>query len=219
MPTDSLLARNWKKSKVLMCHNTKERFGLVCFLRERYSERFFEPIDCLLEAPGNDKGFGFAIMSLCCLLIETLQCYRLGWPSSSRTDISEWAKLPQNQDVPESYYRLDATDTFSSAIVFERFFQEPMNAHYFQAIDGTEFYEAIRCGLLHQAQTKSAWRIVTWGKLWDKSAEQKTINRDEFARQLKDCFEAFLQDLETASWDDMIWKNTRKKIWWLAQTS
>jgi hypothetical protein len=56
---DPLLALNWKKSKVLRCHDNGERLGLACFLRERYTERFFDPIECLAHVPGNERGYGF----------------------------------------------------------------------------------------------------------------------------------------------------------------
>jgi hypothetical protein len=217
------LARNWEKDKVLQCHDSRERQALVCFLRERYSERFFEPIDCLAHAAGSRKGFGFAIMSLCCLMIETIQCYRLGWPSSFPKDLSDWASLPENLAVPEPFYRLVGPFdriNYSSEIVFKSFFDEPKHQTYFSELKGKgdAFYRLIRCGLLHQAQTKGGWRIIMHGQLWDDTAG-KTINRTEFSRRLDGCFEAFLQELETANWDEEVWKNARKKIWWLAKTS
>lgn len=74
------LARNWSKSRVLDCLEKAQKAELVRFMNERYSERFFDPIRCLRSASGNSQGYGFAIMALCCLLIETLECYRQGLP-------------------------------------------------------------------------------------------------------------------------------------------
>jgi hypothetical protein len=84
-------------------------------------------------------------------------------------------------------------------------------------LDGKQFYKKIRCGLLHQAQTKGTWRLLREGKFWDDSA--KSINRDEFAQRLEECFGDYLKRLREGNWDEGIWKNARRKIWWLAQLS
>jgi len=220
---DPLLARNWRKSKVLRCHDGKEKMGLVCFLRERYAERFFEPITHLTGAPSSEHGYGFAIMSLCCLLIETIECYRLGWPSSHPAELRALEALPQNLAAPEPYYKLQRPfeHQFSSELAFEKFFDQAEHCRHFGDMKGKgrEFYRAIRCGLLHQAQTKDGWRILTHGKCWDDAPDQRTINRNKFSRLLKQCFDELLEQLEARDWDEEPWKSTRKKIWWLAQTS
>lgn len=220
--SDPKLARNWPKSRVLQTHDAKQTHELVRFLRARYTERFFEPIRCLKRAPGNVQGYGFAVMSLCCLLIETLQCYRLGWPSSHPSDLSAWAKLPLNKSLPDPDYELRGpfdNQTIASSIAFESFFSDPKHRPFFPNVSGSAFYQQIRCGLLHQAQTKGGWRIVRSGSYWDDTAGQKAINRDEFSQRLEDCFAGFLKELEGGGWDQDPWKNTRKKLWWLAQTS
>lgn len=219
---EPLLARNWRKAKVLQCHDARERLALVCFLRERYAERFFEPIAYLTWAPSSARGYGFAIMSLCCLLIETIECYRLGWPSSSVKELNALAGDPLNSAVPESHYKLIGpfeNDKFSSEVVFKKFFEEPKHKRHFPDVDGVVFYKAIRCGLLHQSQTKDSWRIRTSGRQWDDAPSEKSINRNKFSRALKECFDAFLEELEMVLWNEEPWKSTRKKIWWLAQTS
>ncbi len=219
---DPRLAQNWTKSRVLDCHDGKQDKELIRFLRERYIERFFDPIRCLRKAPGNEQGYGFAVMSLCCLLVETIQCYRLGWPSSSPKEFRELEKLPANSTPPDPEYKLKGpfhSNAVSSAVAFEKFFAEPRHQPFFPGVSGTVFYENIRCGLLHQAQTKSGWRIVRTGRFWDDSPGRYAVNRDEFSQRLEDCFEALLKELDGCGWDDSPWKGVRKKIWWLAQTS
>ncbi|MFZ0639759.1 MAG: hypothetical protein WA020_05920 [Candidatus Acidiferrales bacterium] len=218
--SDPLLARNWRKSKVLTCHDKQERLGLVCFLRERYDERFFEPIRILGESSTTERGYGFAIMSLCCLLIETLQCYRLGWPSSHWKDLKSLPVVT----LPEPYYEIGKpvdSSNYSSEIVFKEFFVEPEHTAHFPEMKGKGevFYKDIRCGLLHQAQTKHSWRITMSGKSWEDAPNMKTINRNKFWRSLKNCFDALLEELENGQWNDEPWRSVRKKIWWLVQTS
>lgn len=220
--SDTLLARNWKKSRVLRCHDLREGLELCRFLRERYAERFLDPIECLARSPGNQRGFGFAIMSLCCLMIETLECYRIGWPSSYHGDLRNWGKSSLNTAVPDSDYALQSPydfNTYSSKQVFEKFFSDPKHQAFFPGVEADEFYKSIRCGLLHQAQTMKGWLIVRSGAFWHNTAERRSINRDEFSNRLRQCFDAFVSELEAANWTDPIGRNTRKKIWWLTQTS
>jgi hypothetical protein len=117
------LAWNWSKARVLKSLDKGQKQELIRFLRERYQERFLTPIRCLRNAPENEHGFGFAMMSLCCLLVETLGCYRSGLPSSH------------------------------------------------------------------------------WGE------------------RMEECFHSYLQELAVANWTSDLWRNARRKIWWLAQVS
>src|SRR6266852_4243364 len=84
---DSELARGWRASRVQSCLDQGKNRQLVDFLRQRFDDRFFEPIKVLRRAPGNTQGYGFAIMSLCSLLVESIQCFRLGLPSTYEGDL------------------------------------------------------------------------------------------------------------------------------------
>jgi len=212
------LARNWSKGRVLECLTRDQRYELIRFLRERYSERFFRPIRCLREAPGNEQGYGFAITALCCLLVETIQCYREGVPTSSDGELGYLEKLPLNSNAPADY-KLVRPWPFAggSTGAFKSFFSNSQHREYFPDVDGKEFYEKIRCGLLHQAQTKGTWRLVRTGKFWD--ASEKSINRDEFAVRLEECFDGYLEELNQRNWNEHIWKLARRRIWWVAQLS
>jgi hypothetical protein len=76
------LAIDWPSSRVQKCLESSDRTGLITFLKTRYEERFFKPIHKLNTASGNYRGFGFPVMALCSLLIESLQCYRYGLPTT-----------------------------------------------------------------------------------------------------------------------------------------
>src|SRR3970040_365170 len=85
---DPLLATNWPASRVEHCLQQKQEKDLIAFLRARYTERFFEPIECLKHAPGNHQGYGMAMMSLCSLLVESIQCCRYGLPSTNAGELN-----------------------------------------------------------------------------------------------------------------------------------
>jgi hypothetical protein len=155
-------------------------------------------------------------MALCCLLVETLQCYRKGLPSSHRGELSFLEKSPDNTTAPTDY-KLAGPFKEGSESVFVEFFKNTEHQKYLPGIDGEVFYREIRCGLLHQAQTKGEWRLLRTGKFWD--AALMSINRDDFSQRLRECFDGYLKQLQENDWDHEIWKPARKKIWWLAETS
>lgn len=211
--SDPLLAHNWPKSMVSECLDAGRTVELACFLRERYRERFFEPIRLLRSAPSNEQGFGFAIMAVCCLMVETIQCYREGLPSSHQTELQ---KLKGYSDVPVDYQVVESDLTIHGKEIFRRFFSD--NQSYFHCVDGITFYHSIRNGLLHQAQTKDGWTIdIGMPKLWD--AEEHYVDRNLFSCQLESCFGNYLSDLSTKSFDQREWRRAAKKIWWLCRLS
>lgn len=88
---------------------------------DRFVGRYFNVID-LLEKHLLD--YGFAIMSLNCLLIEALMQFRKGYP-----------------ETPDGKNRKEYKDFLKYHLGFKSF-------------DARRFYEEIRCGLLHSAETK-----------------------------------------------------------------
>lgn len=218
------LATNWPRGKVLRYLRTGsgQKIQMVYFLSERYEERFFGPIRCLVSA--DTQGFGFAVMSLCCLLVETIECYRLGWPASSSAELNKLAKLNAVFPfIPPEYLLVGPfpRKKFSPDIAFKSFFDDPRHRHHFPDLagKGSEFYDAVRCGLLHQAQTKAGWRLRISGKCYQDFSWGKGVNRNEFAQALYNCFSDLLKELEDTDWTEPLWQSVWKKLWWLAVSS
>lgn len=210
--TNPWLARGWRASKVedsLNNHNTKE---LIQFLRCRFNERFFRPIHILRRASGNEQGYGFAIMALCSLLVETIQCYRLGLPSTYSGDLSNLSRYnpPAEYDVPLNERKINGCKVFKAFFVAD--------VKRFPNINGGQFYQGIRNGLLHQAQTRDGWQINT-RRSELCNPKNKIIDRDRFAKALEDAFEGYLEVLEQHKWVDDIWQKAARKIWWLIRLS
>ena len=102
----------------------------IKFFEKRINERYVQPIDVLItaekELKATDKKFGFTIMSIDCLLIETLQSFREGVTDSSG----------------------------QSKELFVRFLRQSSSfSPHFNKKQAEEFYKKVRCNLLHQAQT------------------------------------------------------------------
>lgn len=215
--SDVKLARNWSASRVLQCLDLAQKHELAWFLQERYRERFFDAMDHLKTAPDASHGYGFAIVALCCLMIETIQCYRDGLPSSHEKELKALETSPHNSAAPD-VYKLKSPFTCGSQRAFEEFFRSDLACRCLPGVDGKSFYQNIRCGLLHQAQTKSGWRIRQVGRYWDP-APPGSINRDELSLRLRTVFDEYILELGGADWDSEAWVNARTKIWWLAKLS
>lgn len=125
---------------------------------------------------------GFAQMAVCCLMTETLESFYKGWKG---------------------------TGGVKGADVFEGFFTRIRYFHNFQN-KGGEFYIHIRCGILHQAETTGGWLIRRSGELVDH--KNKVINADKFMKLLKQSLDDYRQELESARWNDVVWRKCRRKL-------
>ena len=73
-----------------------------------------------------------------------------------------------------------------------------------------DFYKSIRCGILHQAETTNAWRILRRNSLLDKS--NRTINATKFVKALEKSLDNYVQTLRTEDFTSTIWKRALLKI-------
>jgi hypothetical protein len=189
---------------------------LSAFLRKRYEARFFAPIECLQTASNTNDGYGFSMMALCCLLVETIQCYREGMPTTGRSEWCALVRIQKSEEVPKNY-QLQQNIPKKGQQVFEQFFRDYQN--FFPNVNGSDFYPNIRNGLLHQAQTKNGWTIDTCGSLVCDPPPNKHINRNLFARALRNTFDKYIVDLSAKLWTDPEWKSAATKVWWLIRIS
>ena len=67
------LSRKTTVARYRLMETARDRMGIAQFLRERFTERFFRPLESM-TAP-----HGFLIMAISCLLIESIQAFRNGW--------------------------------------------------------------------------------------------------------------------------------------------
>jgi len=178
----------------------------------RIRERFFACIEALMDAdskldvevpPGasldcstlpNDDGKrvvvpGFAIMSLCCLLAETLQSFR------------ESPGKPADTAGPYTYPDGSCVKPVSSPSTndqFKKFLRRPAFGGAFNdAKIAKKFVDGVRNGILHDAETRGwrIWRDEPLDQIVEPQAEGYALNRNEFYRALKGEFDSYLQDL------------------------
>lgn len=162
--------------------NQKDKDGISDFIYQRLSCRYLNPFLFDNEIFKNNYRNGFSIMANCCLLIETLQSFRNGWG-----DTHKKSKL-----------------TFQQFLTTDKFFTE-LNTYQ------DDFYTNIRCGILHQGETKGGWKISrNFKKLFDSTT--LTVDSLTFLNRLDKSLKNYCDDLKTEDWNSTTWKKCRTKL-------
>ena len=100
---------------------------MVCIFKDRISGRFLEPIKLIEQDAAIGPFAGFSILALDCLLIETLNQFYQGLDETPK-------------DHKKQFWLF-----FKGSEYFKK---------HFTRKSAEVFYSHVRCGLLHQAQTK-----------------------------------------------------------------
>ncbi|WP_319567269.1 hypothetical protein [Cohaesibacter marisflavi] len=148
------------------------------FFKERVRKRYLNPIGNLQN--GDGEGEGFAIVTIQCALIEFLAALRKG-------AIYEFHE-PDNA-------KHEYNDSRKLFVDFLR--NTPPFSESFSRKQAEEFYSSIRCGLLHEAQSKGGWRIRNVGLL-PVDHDTKTLNRDSFHRIIETYIDKYVEEIKTS---------------------
>jgi hypothetical protein len=128
---------------------------------------------------------GFAMMACACLLIETLESFHNGWKSTQGAGPGETA--------------------------FKQFFgREPRFTGFHK--DAKVFHVNVRCGLLHQGETKGGWRINRKQGAPVFDPKTKTIQATKFLNRLNASLRDYGEALKKADWKSDLWRNFRRKM-------
>lgn len=194
------------------------------FFEERMETRYLRPIEIILamEIKGEGEGFhevifemkfknkskyegvkfngeGFAVVSLLCSLIETIECFIRG--AISHTNGKTIWKDINGKEIFK----------YGSAI-FNSFFsnREPFKN---LNIDGSDFYKSVRCGLLHETQTKNDWEIRSDISSEEKSFVGKTIYRENLHFDIRNLIGKYkLAILEGKDFDEIKSEDLRQNF-------
>jgi hypothetical protein len=138
------------------------------------------------------KYTGFLIMAIDCLLIETLQQFIKGVPETPR-------------GKNESYFKKFLISYFKE---------------YFDDEKAKMFYRQIRCGILHQAETKENSKIKISHELpivkFTKEKDGLIINRKKFHKKLKKAFKSYIGQLKDKT-NEPLRNNFRKKMGYICR--
>ena len=136
-----------------------------------------------LEKVPSDFINGFSLMANACLLIETYESFIKGWKDTAAKE-----RHP-----------------------FDSFFKREEGFKDFK-YKGRDFYKDVRCGILHQGETKGGWKITRKEDAPIFNRAEKTINASKFFEELRVSLESYRELLINSEWDALIWENCRKKI-------
>lgn len=177
-------------SENLSNRNSNDWDIAIKIVEDRFFKRYINPLSKLLN--NEDKAIkyncGFIIMSIDCLLIETLNQFYFGL-----------------KETNEKYYRENKDDKFRyHSQAFRDFFNYSKNFQIFKNhIKLPEiFYIEIRCGLLHQAQSKVNSLINIKKKNMIEPVDGKdfengiVVNRSIFHNAVVSDFKRYINDLK-----------------------
>jgi hypothetical protein len=152
--------------------------------KRRMNERFFRCIETLLQSdkePTENQPIvpGFAIMALCCLLVETLQSFYEGGRAEGPT-------LPDGA-CP---YPNGCAKEPSTARAFKQFLKRSphFNSDFHNSEIRGDFSQHVRNALLHEAETRKGWLIrktVPRGRIVQGKRGKYVLNRTEFYNALR----------------------------------
>lgn len=165
---------NWIELNLTDENNNEKWEQGIKIIRDRFESRFLDIIHLIK----NNECSGFLLMSIYCLLIETLMQFYLGEESTDKRFIG-------------SHWR-----------AFRDFFQQ---SDFFKDDFKTDkicriFYSHFRCGLLHQAETKGESKIKIQQEAMLKVIKNQTrasliIDRGKFHNCLSKEIESYFQNL------------------------
>ncbi len=191
--------------------------------KDRIEGRYFKQIEVLDENKDRNIGLfsGFAIMSLTCLLIETIEQFWTGNIETSRK-----SKTGKKENRLTKLLSPPKNEVSNDALIFFSFFQRSENLKsFFDTIEKANiFYTKIRCGLLHQGQTKgkSLIHIRTSDPLlmWideNKIEEGLSIQRRLFVKEVRSVYEKYTAELENSNNLNFRRQTLEKKMKYIVQ--
>jgi hypothetical protein len=194
--------QDWPKLRAQLVSRREDAWGKAVSIFEcRMNERFFACIEQLLQGGGVEGQRivpGFAVMALCCILIETLQAFYEGHiitppalPDQSCTyPAAACIKIPQPLESPEkcAFPEHPCVRTPPTARSFVNFLRDSPHFKDFNGRARSSFSIQIRNGLLHDAETRGGWLIRKSDprqKILDRRGDQYILNRTKFFKALK----------------------------------
>lgn len=171
----------------------------ILVFRDRIEGRYFKPLKALENHKVKEIRInsGFIIMPIICLLIETLEQF---WNGNITTNKN--LKKNNNDNIP------------NDSLAFHKFFNrsQKLSSFFDSEIKSNIFYSNIRCGLLHQGQTKGKSLIHIKNNTemlsWINKDEGISIQRKLFLKEIEKMYEEYIEYLKKS---DLNYKSKFKR--------
>jgi len=199
--------KKWEELSQTLGANNEDSWGrAIDVFERRMRERFFSSIDALFAADtkpdssrldsttGEECTPGFAIMALCCLLIETIQGFRESPPAVTT--------VPGPCNFPSGPCIKPPSGTNQQ---FIKFLTRPAFGNSFDGKVAKSFARGIRNGILHDAETRKwvIWREVPAVQIVAQVEDGYALNRTLFYAAVKKEFESYLSELRNPANTDL----------------
>lgn len=152
----------------------------ISILDQRLRGRFTDVVDSLIKEdegrPPQDRRFGFVVLAIDCMLLETLEAFRQGLTDTRRKS------------------KQLCTSFLTTRPAFKSFFVGDL---------AIRFYYEFRCGVVHNAQVFGTGRVWSVGRLLELDGSRITINRTVFHQALMQELDAYLDALRDTSETDL----------------
>lgn len=157
---------DWDRGILILEHRLRGRFAeVVAFLIAEDEKR-----------PPNERRFGFAILTIDCLLVETLEAFRQGLTDTRR----------KSEQLCTSFLT-----------------QRPVFKPFFPGDLATRFYKEFRCGIVHNAQVFGTGLVWSVGPLLKLDGNRITVNRTAFHEALMQELADYLGELRNPTNTDL----------------
>ncbi|MFP7755674.1 hypothetical protein ACLG6S_13685 [Thermodesulfobacteriota bacterium B35] len=135
------------------------------FFEIRIGTRYIAPAEVIQNHHSSQAaGEGFAITAIICTLIEAFESFLQG---------KNYKYLKKGEKLKKYEYNR-SSDIFVDFLTK----REPFKQHFHKRRLAQEFYQNVRCSLLHEACTKNGWIIrIDTDKLLEKNGQTYTLNR------------------------------------------
>lgn len=207
MNVQALQKDKWEKLREVVrnTYNFNQTWQeIINSFKLRVENFYFKPIKKIKE-PNDLQGEGFTILTIQCALIEMFASFKFG------KIFNHYKKRTGN---PNFEYK-KSTDCFIPFLHSESIFQD----HFFsintagqpvldQPFTAMEFYDKVRCGLMHEARTKGEWIVNAKRKyignettfiIRNISNNTISVDRTILNKQLETYFQQYLHQLTLAT--------------------
>lgn len=162
----------WQRLK-LDNPNSADWAVAVNTLAARIHERYVAPVDFLIASeaikPPFERRFGFTVLAIDCLLVETLGAFIEGLEDTEGRSKKTFCTFLRT--------RWQFAGEFTTDDLAQKFYQQ------------------FRCGILHQAESGGESKVWSVGPLLHVKGTAITVNRNKFHDCLKEEFRSYLTEL------------------------
>jgi len=179
----------------------KDKIKLANFIFDRLYGRYLKPFDYNSDDYRKHFKNGFALMANCCLLIETYVSFT-----------SRQFRSTQNKSGKCFGYFFSSHKSFA---LLAKGALKPDGTIADKKDGGipNDFFDNVRCGILHNGETKNGWKINREATSPYFDPGTKTLNAFEFSSLLKKILDNYRDTLISSDFDnDEIWINFKNRL-------